>query len=235
MNKFKRATIVSAVALFFLFAASVTAFALVYIQQSLQGHWAIYLSAGIVAMVASGITAFCIRNRTAVDIACLAVNAVALGLCISAWYIIRGLENNLLTMFLICLACIAVLWVFFFVGLIPLFARHAKVYFLVFLLVGAAVYLVFVCVTKTEFLSTFGYFMLVEAGFIFGMLFQAVNMKRLLRIATLSSYSVFIVAVIIAITALSEEASGLELLTFMAEGETVKNKKNTESKKLNFK
>ena len=85
MNKFKRAGIVSALALVFLFVASFTAFVLGYIQQSLQGHWAIYLSAGVAAMGASGIAAFCVRHNTAADIACLTVNAVALGLCIRAW------------------------------------------------------------------------------------------------------------------------------------------------------
>ena len=174
------------------------------------------------------------RHKTAADIICLAVNAVAPGLCIRAWYIVRGPENNLLTMFLICLTCIAVLWVFFFAGLIPPFARHAKVCFLVFLLAGAAVYLIFVCVTETAFLSTFGYFMLVEAGFIFGMLFSAENIKRLLRIAALSSYSVFIVAVIIAVTALSEDGSGFEILACMVDGGTDTSKKKSKSKNLNF-
>ena len=234
MNKFKRAGIVCALALAFLFVAALTAFALGYIQQSLQGHWAIYLSVGAGAMGASGIAAFCVRHNTAVDIACLAADAVALGLCIRAWYIVRGLENDLLTMFLICLACIAVLWAFFFIGLIPPFARHGKAYFLVFLLAGGAIYLVLVCVTETAFLSTFGYFMLVEAGFIFGMLFRAETVKRLLRIATLSSYSVFIVAVIVAFSALSEDGSGLELLACMVDGGTGKNKEKKEIKTPDF-
>ena len=205
MSKFKKLMFVTAAALAFLAAASLTAYLLGFIKISNTDYGWIFLAAGVLLLIASGIAAFKVRTVSGVNIACFAANAVALGLCIRAWYILRGLENNFLTMLLICLACIACLWIFFLIGLIPSVARHVKLYFWIFSGASFAAYILVIIFTETSFVSTFGYYMLVVAAFIYAMCAEVADLKGLMRSLTLSTYSVFAVAVIAAVVVLTGE------------------------------
>lgn len=130
-------------------------------------------------LVISGVTAFVVRDKTAVNIACFAVNAVALGCCIRAWYIFRGLNNGFLTMFFVSLACIAYLWLFFALCLIPPLSRHIKLFFWLWLILSVIAYVLVVIFTKTTFVSTFGFYMLVMCGFIYSMFPPPPTLKSL--------------------------------------------------------
>ena len=59
--------------------------------------------------------------------------------------------------------------------------------------------------TKTSFVSTFGYYMIIEAAFILALCDSSNNYLELFRNITLSSYSVFIVAIIIALLMLETD------------------------------
>ncbi len=205
MDKFKKTGFVSLMALAFLLVASLTAFATGFIPCPEQSYGWAYICAGAFLLVISGVTAFVIRDKTAVNIACFAVNAVALGCCIRAWYIFRGLNNGFLTMFFVSLACIAYLWLFFALCLIPPLSRHIKLFFWLWLILSVIAYVLVVIFTKTTFVSTFGFYMLVMCGFIYSMVSPSADFEELMRALTLSAYSVFIVAIIVAVIAISGE------------------------------
>ena len=67
------------------------------------------------------------------------------------------------------------------------------------LAITVIIYFILVCAVKTTFLSTFGYYLIIEFAFIFAMCADADAISELLFNITVSTYSVFIVAIIIAI------------------------------------
>lgn len=219
VNKFKKAGIVSLATFIFLLAASAVALALGYVRLEHESYGWLFLIVGVILLILSGLVAFVVRGNTAVNLACFAANAVALGFCIRTWYFFRGLENNFVTMLLICLACVAYLWVFFALCLIPFISRHIKAFFFIWLAISAVAYILVVIFTNTTFVSTFGYYMLVVAAFTYAMVSGSHNLKELIRALTLSAYSVFAVAVIVAVIIISEDGDlGLDCVADIFSG-----------------
>lgn len=205
MDKLKKTGIVSAAALIFLLIASLAAYLFGFVKTDYPNAGWVFIGAGAAILVASGVVAFAVRKYAAVNIACFAANSVALGLCIRGWYILRGLENSFLTMFLVCLACIAYLWIFFLLCLVPFLSRHIKPFFFIWLGISAVAYILVVIFTETTFVSTFGYYMLMTASFIFAMISGVSGIHGLIRAMALSSYSVVVVAAIAAVVGLTED------------------------------
>ena len=157
------------------------------------------LVTGVGILVVSGIL-FAITHKIFVfRIICFIFNAVALGFCIRCWYVFRGFDNPLWLMLLVSLACLVYLLVFYALLYIPTIEKHFKIYILIMLAITVIIYFILVCAAKTTFLSTFGYYLIIEVAFIFAMCADADAISELLFNITVSTYSVFIVAIIIAI------------------------------------
>ena len=62
--------------------------------------------------------------------------------------------------------------------------------------------------TKTTYVSTFGYYMLIEMAFIYAMCLEASTWQELVRNLTLSTYSVFGVAVVVGVFVLIAAGGG---------------------------
>ena len=235
MDKLKKTGFVSAMAFAFLLVASAVAFATGFIPCPEQSYAWAYLCLGVFILIVSGLTAFVIRKNTVVNAICFSVNAVALGCLIRAWYIFRELDNSIITMLLVCLACLAYIWLFFLCCLIPFFSRHLKLFFWLWLFVSCVAYMPVVAFTKTDFVSTFGYYMLVLCAFIYAMVSDSENFSELMRALTLSTYSVFVVAIIVAVIMLTEDCDfSVDFAGNASVGETnitdseQKNKNNTD-------
>ena len=95
MNKFKKAGIVSLATFIFLLVASAVALALGYVRLEHESYGWLFLIVGVILLILSGLVAFVVRGNTAVNLACFAANAVALGFCIRAWYFFRGWKITL--------------------------------------------------------------------------------------------------------------------------------------------
>ena len=65
--------------------------------------------------------------------------------------------------------------------------------------------------TKTTYVSTFGYYMLIEMAFIYALCSDSENIQDLVRRITLATYSVFAVAVLIAVFMLSESGGDIDM------------------------
>ena len=206
MDKIRKIGFVSLMSLIFLIAASLTAFGTGYLPCPKREYYMAYLAGGVLILILSGLAVFIVRKNTAVNVICFMANSVALGLCIRSWYILRELENNLLTLFLVCIACIAYLWIFFGLCLIPAIKRHIKLFFWVWLFLSFIGYTVAVALTETTFLSTFGYYMLVVSSFIYAIVSHSEDKKQLMRALTLSTYTVVVVAIIVAVLIFAEDA-----------------------------
>lgn len=201
----KKISIVSASSFLFLLVCSLVA----KISEGAFSGYIAPLVIGASLLLASGILALIVRESTPVNIFCSLLSAVAFGFILRAWYVLRGLENTMLVMMLVSLLAVLYLWVYFALIRIP-FVRESNgisiavtaLYFIISI-VG---YVFLVLGTKTTFVSTLGFYMFVEASFILAMSFAVDNRDELIRNLTLSTYSVFVVAVIVAVFALMAAA-----------------------------
>ena len=181
----KKVGIVSLASFLILGISSVTAYFLRYApKEALR----VYPSVGIALLVLSAILALLARKSIPANSVCCAINAVALGFLIRAWYLLRGFDNPLWMMLLVSLAAVAYLWVFFVIAHVPVFKHHAKTYVILFVLISLVGYVTVVFTTKTTFVSTFGYYMLLELAFIFAMCKSTAEPAELLRAITISTY-----------------------------------------------
>lgn len=192
----KKISVVSSVSLLFLVLSSVVAF----LTRDLGWESYVYAIVGVVLLAISGVIAFFAKRDIRFNVVASSVSAVGMGFLIRAWYVLRSLENNFGTMILVSLAAVAYIWLFFVITRIPYIRRHKRAYVafvLSYLIISAVVYTVVVFTTKTTFVSTFGYYMLIEMAFIFAMSLEVDSTEELVRNITLSTYSIFAVALIV--------------------------------------
>ncbi len=168
----------------------------------------ILLGIGVGILLVSGITAAFIGENIPLNIICSLLSAIALGFCICAWHTLRGLENDFYVLVLVSLAAAGYLWIYFLLSKISIFEEHLIMYTVLFLLLSIGAYIPIVLLTRTTFLSTFGYYMLIELAFVYAVFSNSGGSRSLLRDFTLSTYSVFGVAVIVAVAAVLCLAGG---------------------------
>ncbi len=194
----KRISIVSLASFIFLTLASAVAL----VSKSIFHDAGEALIAGSITLIISGVLALIIRENTAVNVVCFFISSAAMGMLIRAWYNLRGLENGIATMIMISFLLVAYLWLFFAISRIP-FIRSSKAAFIIFsilfVIISVVVYLILLAKTNTTYLSTIGYYAIIQLGFIFAMSLEAHTREDLIRNLTLSTYSVFVVAIIVAV------------------------------------
>ncbi len=203
----KKISIVSLFSFIFLFLCSGVAVVL----RNVFVNPIVALSVGIVILVLSAVLAFALKESTAVNIICILLSAVSMGFLLRAWYINRGFNNSFGIMCFVSLCAVLYLWVFFALSKIPFIHRSKKCFIaltVIYIVLSAVIYTVAVFKTNTTYLSTFGYYMIIELAFIFAMSLEVNSPKELIRNLALSTFSVFGVAVIVAIFVLLAAAGG---------------------------
>ena len=201
----KKITIVSAVSFLFLLVCSIVTKITAHTFDNFKAP----LIIGVSILAVSGIIALIVRDATAINITCATLSAVAMGFVMRAWYILRGLENSILTMALIALGAVIYLWIYFAIIRIPVVKESQGVTIAVtaiYVVLSIVIYVLLVLGTKTNFVSTIGFYTFIELSFIFAMSLEVNDNKELIRNLTISTYSVFIVAIVVAVFALA--ASG---------------------------
>ena len=196
----KKSVLVLFVSFAFLLVCSLCAYLLGAF--SVDAGW-VMLSVGLALLVFSGVICAFAGENIILNAVCFALSAIAFGFCIRAWYIFRGFDNELYVMVLVSLCAAFYLFVLYSLSLIPALNRHKAIYTVVFLLLSGIMYLLAVLLTKTTYVSTFGYYMIIEIAFLFALYAEAEGKKSLFRYLTLSAYSVLGVALMIAIVALT--------------------------------
>jgi hypothetical protein len=203
----KKITIVSLASFLFLFLCSAVAI----LTRGVFESAVVALITGVVILAISGILAFAVKENVGVNIACFLISSVAMGVLMRAWYINRGFNNSLSLMLTVSLVTVLYLWVFFAISRIP-FIRNSgaayAVYCAIFVILSVVGYLVVMTKTETTYVSTFGYYMIIELAFIFAMSLEVHTPEELIRNLTLSTYSVLIVAIIAGVVILVAAAGG---------------------------
>lgn len=160
---------------------------------------------GIAILAISGIIALIVRERTKVNLFCFALSAVAMGFIMRSWYILRDLDNSIFITLLISLGAVVYLWIYFALIHIPVVKESAGVTVAVsvlYVVISIVIYVILVMKTETSFVSTAGFYAFMEISFIFAMSMEVNDNEELIRNLTLSTYSVFVVAAIVAVFAL---------------------------------
>lgn len=192
----------------FLFTTSLVGWAAQFIP---LGFWKIFGIATCILIVGAVLTAAFWKNPT-YKLISVFINAVSMGFYLRSWYINRGFNNPLWLMLCVSLLAAAYLFVFILPLYIDAVNRHYGWYLLVFTVLSVAGYVCLVVLTKTTWVSTLGYYGLLQLGFIMTMSMDASNKKNLYESWQAASYTVAVCAVIILIIALSvaEGGDGLE-------------------------
>ncbi len=191
----KKAGLVSAVSFAFLLVCSVVAYSLRFAPLSSA---AVTLVIGLGILALGGALVLFAKKRIALNIPVFFLSAVALGFCIRSWYLFRGFDNSLTVMLAVCLCATAYLWVFYLFSKIPLFRDNPAAFVSLYLIISLAAYILTVIFTRTTYVSTFGYYMLIEITFIFAMYSEADNAGSVIHNLALSTFSVFGAAAFIA-------------------------------------
>ena len=176
-----------------------------FVEISLRGFLKDQLCAliiGAVILAISGVLAFVGKARTWLNVTCFFLSSVAMGFLLRAWFINRGFANSVGLMLFVSFLAVAYLWIFFALSRLP-FIQGRKAGYIILCLVYAAVsavgYLIVMTNTDTTYVSTFGYYMIIELAFIFAMSFKVNNKEELIRNLTLSIYSIFVVVIIVGV------------------------------------
>ena len=193
MSKIKSALVFSFA---FFTLASVVAYLLGFL--SFASPW-IPLGIGVVLMIFAGAYEFISEYSLIMNIVCSVVNSVALGFCVRAWYTFREFNNGKVTMLLLALSCVVYILLFCLPLFIPFIEHHVKLHFWIFVVLSLAVYICLLFTTKTTYLSTFGFYSIVNVLFILAMCRDSRNIRSFIRKMTLSTSGVALVAVIIAV------------------------------------
>jgi len=203
----KKTTLVSIFSFIFLMLSSL--FSYLFKNVNFGVVW-LSLVLGVFLMAISGLIAFVNKKSFKANIICFILNSIALGLYIRTWYNFRNFDNSLLTITLVSLACVVYLWIFFGALHIPFLNKHYGIFLVIYILISIVVYITLIFVSKTTYLSTFGYYMIVQIAFIFSLESKSFSINGLFRNVVLASYSILVVAIIIAAFMLGGDGSGLD-------------------------
>ena len=201
----KRCLSTLSVSILFLFATSVVAYFAQYVP---LGFWGMFgVASGV--LVLGFVLVLLTRRHNFVKLIIVGVNAVAMGFYLRSWYINRGFNNPLWLMLAVSLLASVYFVVFLLPLLIPSLNRHYGWYLLVFTLLSIVGYVLLVVLTKTTWVSTLGYYGILQLGFIISLSFKCDSRKELYNSFLASSYSVAVCALIILLIVLSD-GNGLD-------------------------
>jgi len=206
----KKITLVSIISFSFFLLSSILTYCLKGIDNI--SPWKFFIP-GVAVLVVSGIIALIFKEK--VSIACLLINSVSLGLLIKAWYLYTGYTNSLLVMILLSLACLLYIWIFYGLIQIPFIEKHINGFALIFAIISVIAYILIIIFTKTTFMSTLGYYSIINMAFV---LCLCMNMKtnksnELFKNMMIASFSVAFVGVIIALIMLEvDDVADVDIL-----------------------
>ena len=203
----KKTALVSISSLVFLLMASAVA----VLSKWLFGNAVTALIIGVSILAVSAALALLVRESREVNIVCFIISSVAMGILMRAWYINRGFDNGFGVMAIVSLAAVLYLGLFFALSRLAFVRNSKKAYValaVIYLIISAAIYTVVVFTTETTYVSTFGYYMIIELAFIFAYSNETATTDELIRNLTLSTYSVFGAAIAIAVFIIIAAAGG---------------------------
>ena len=142
-----------------------------------------------------------------------------------AWYDFREYQASLHNMLLVSLIVNAVLWIYYLLLFVPFFRKHFKSFTGLYIL-SVLIVLVFVLIPiQIPMISTVAFYLITEIGFLFALCIRNICFKELFESAAVSTFSILIVAIMIALLMLEADDFGTELVGGAVSGYRNKDKK----------
>lgn len=173
----------------------------------MHNFWSAF-GTGCVVLAAGAALGFC--KVKGVRIAAFFVNAISMGFFLRSWYIDRGFDNSLPLVLGVAGMAAAYMIVFALPLLLPAVQRGYAIYFVVFVLLSLGGYVALLCFTETTWVSTLGYFGLLQISFIAGSSFSCNDWDDEVTALWVSSYSIVVCAAIILLAALGGDCDGCD-------------------------
>ncbi|MCM1195275.1 MAG: hypothetical protein NC099_05105 [Corallococcus sp.] len=192
---FKRGLYTVAVSAIFLIITSVVGFLFSFVP---TGMWETFGIASAVFAVGI-ILSLTVRRRKSVKYVVIFINAIAMGIYLRSWYIDRKFSNPL--WMILAVAVLATAYLLLIVAVVCLIKNpKARLWTAVaFVMVSVVAYILLVILTTTSWVSTLGFFGLLQIGFAFSLFSKEESLVASWQIA---SYTVALCAVIILVIAL---------------------------------
>ena len=127
------------------------------------------------------------------------INMIAMGFLIKSWHVYRNYNLDLYVFLLISIACCLYLLLFYLLSLIPLLSKYYKLFLIIFIIGSIISYVILITLTETNYLSTLGFYMIIELGFLLSLSVYTKDYVSLIKSISFSSFLVIIVAIIITI------------------------------------
>ena len=183
------------------------------------------LGIGFVILIISGAICLKFDLYTVTPYIVFVLNLFALSLCMKAWYDFRGCQVSLRNMLLVSLIVNAVLWIYYLLLFVPFFRKHFKSFTGLYIL-SVLIVLVFVLIPiQIPMISTVAFYLITEIGFLFALCIRNIRFKELFESAAVSTFSILIVAIMIALLMLEADDFGTELVGGAVSGYRNKDKK----------
>lgn len=138
------------------------------------------------------------------------LNAAALGLGLSAWFVYTGRRESALTLLLIICAVTALLLLFRAVFSIPAARRHFKLTIALTVIVEIALFILYAYFFTEPYLVPLGAFVIVQWFFAAAMNLDHKDDETTVIYATVSSFGVIIAVIAIILTIITEDESPAE-------------------------
>lgn len=167
----------------------------------------LFVVLGLVICAVSGFFLFLFKKHAVMYWIAYFLNAFALGLCIRGWYIFRNYDNPLWLMLLISFIATLYLWVFYLFLRIPFFNQHYIAFTILYMLISIICYVLVIVLTKTTYVSTYGWYMMIEIAFVFALSIEAEDRLEIFQHTVLSTYSVLVVAILMLIIMLAGDSA----------------------------
>ncbi len=188
----KKISITMLVSSFFLMATAVVAY-LAGLAQLNSFWWAFGIASALLVL---GFVLMLFKQPKLYAVT-FVINAIAMGFYLRSWYINRGFNNSLLLMIGVVLLAVVYMLLFVLPLFIPFVNKHYGLYLIIFVLLSLAGYICLLIFTKTTWVSTLGYFGIVQLAFIMGLSFGASDLEEQIFSNVICSYSVLICGIVI--------------------------------------
>lgn len=186
-----------------------------------KSAWIPLIIAFAILILSTVLSVVCRDNLNGKSLFMTALNSIALGFAIRAWYIFRNIDNPVRVLLPVALAASAVLIFFYAISLIPFVDRHYSVFFWILSALILALYITVAVLTRTTFMSTFGFYLIFTWTLTLCMC-NCSEFESLYTQMLIASFSIWVVAIIILLLMLDGDGFDLDFVDLVPSSPNVK-------------
>ncbi len=170
-----------------------------FLQFVIDLEYGYLLLIGVGIAIVSLILAISFKIIFSMKYVCFVINAISLGFMMRSWYIYRELNNPLWVLYLVAIALVLYIILFYLLSYIPSLTKHYGWFCGTYFLVTLIVYVYLIEHIQTTYLSTFGLYLIIQIPLIIVLCIKSEGNKILFSNILKASFSIFMIALILLI------------------------------------